>query len=529
MSKKISAGNSGIVRGIKMAAEAIGATVGPRGKCVAIQSSFGAPNITRDGATVAKSLSSKDPEESMGIELVKAASVKTEEVVGDATSTTAILTEAIVSGGLRHAQDPKINMNEFKIGLEKTLDIVKGMLVGESVQVDGDLERIRRVATISANNDPKIGDLIVECMEKVGMDGVITADYSSGLDTVVEITKGFKIERGWASPHFVTSAADGKCVLENPVIMVISERLSSIPPLAPILEAVVKQGRSLLIVADEADEVVLNMLSFNVIQGALKCCVVKGIDFGDSRKNIMEDISVAVGATHICQEYGNSLAKATIDMLGSAEKVVVGKDSTIIYGGTGDPEEIGTRLQVLKDRMASKDTSPYEKSKFKSRISGLSGGVAVIKAGGASETERTNRKETIEDAILASQSALSEGVCAGGGYTLSKIAWDFESGETVCQMSDSEFAGSLTLLEAMFSVTKRVAENYGISGDVVLENCRSKGLGFNAVTGKYEDLMESGVIDSSKGIRVALENAVAAAGMALLTAWTVTDVEEDNK
>lgn len=531
MSKKIIKGQEKLILGINSVVDTVKVTLGPKGKCVAIQNSFGVPDVTRDGATVAKNINFKDPAVDMGAALVKNASLKTEEQAGDGSSSTAILVKEFIEKGRRYLSDPEVNMNEIKSGMEKGVELAKEFIAKKSIPVADDLEKIRRVATISANNDTKIGDMIVKCMEQVGTDGVITADYASGLDTTIEVTQGFKIDRGWASPHFVNSASDGKCTLDNPVIMVISEKMSNIPPLAPILEEIAKQGRSILFIADEIDDVVLNMLAFNTIQGAIKCCVIKGIDFGDSRKNIMEDIAVSVGAKFICPEYGISLAdKITLDMLGSADKVVISKDSTIIYGGNGDPDRISDRLEVLKDRYKDPGVSPYEKTKFKSRISGLSGGVAVIRAGGASETEKNNRKATIEDAILASQSAISEGIVAGGGYTLIEASQDIKNRlSTIDDLTEDEIKGVNIISDSLPVITKTIAINSGLSGDVVVNKLISTKTGYNAKTGEWGDLVKMGVLDSAKVLRVCLENAVSTASMCLLTDSIIVEEEEENK
>lgn len=528
MSKKIIRNNKSIIDGINEIVDTIKVTLGPKGKCVALQGSFGGPDITRDGATVAKGIEFKDPGMNMGAQLVKNAAIATEDQAGDATSTTSILIQEFVKAGSVFLDRPDINFNELKSGMQKTTELVTQYIKESSIPVADDLEKIRKVATISANNDPQVGDLIVEAMQKVGIDGVITADVTSGLETTIDVTQGFKIERGWASPHFVNSATDGKCIMENPVILVTSERLSTIPPLVPIIEAVAKQGRGLLIVADDIDDLVLNMLAFNVLQGALKCCVIKGIDFGDSRKNIMEDISVAVGAQFVCPEYGLTLDKCTLDMLGSAEKVTVSKDHTVIINGGGDPEVIKDRLEVLKERLKSPDTSTYEKTKFKTRISGLSGGVAVIKAAGVSETESQNRKATIEDAILAAQSAVAEGVVAGGGYTLLKAASAVQGEIVASEWTPSEIAGSDVILSSLPVITSTIAENCGECGKIVIKEISDSGLGYNAKTGEYCDLIEAGVLDSAKSLRVAIENACSAASMVLLTDSVVIEEPETN-
>ena len=525
MSKKIIKGNGPIVEGVKEVVDTIKVTLGPKGKCVAIQNSFGNPDITRDGATVAKSIELSDPGKNVGATLVKNASIQTEEQVGDGTSSVSILANEFIEAGKKYLDNPEINLNELKNGMELGVEYVKEYIKKTAIPVADDLEKIRRVATISANNDTVVGNLIVEAMEKVGIDGVITAEFASGLDTTIEVTQGFKIERGWASPHFVTAQSEGKCILDNPVIMVVSEHMSTIPPLAPVLEAVAKQGRSILIIADEVDEIVLNMLAFNSINGALKCCVVKGIDFGDSRKNIMEDIAVSVGANHICPEVGLSLSDIDLKDLGAADKVVISRDSTIIYGGHGNSDQIKDRLEVIKDRLADPTTTQYEKTKFKARLSGLSGGVAVIKAGGASETEKANRKATIEDAILASQSAISEGVVPGGGYTYLRASQEIK--KFPGKQTMSEILGIKLVLQSLKVITKTIAENYGLPGDVVVDKCIRSKKGFNAKTGRYSDLTVVGVLDSAKVLRVCLENAVSVASMVLLTDSVV--IEEPKK
>lgn len=533
MSKKIEFTNKKMIEGIVKSVDAISKTLGPKGSCVAIQNSWGNPDITRDGATVAKNISFKDPAVNMGAQLVKAASTKTEEVVGDSTSTTAILVKEIVTKGQRYLGDGS-NLNEIKEGMEKAATWVKSFIQSNAIQVDGDLEKIRKVATISANNDPEVGDLIVQCMEKVGTGGVITADLTSGLDTAVEIVSGFKISRGWASPHFVTSPEDGKCIMENPVIAVYGEKISSVPQILPAIEASMKVlgGRPLLIVCDDMDENVLSTIVVNVLQGALRCCVVKGIDFGDSRANIHEDIAVATGATHICPEYGLSASDLKAENLGEASKVVISKDSCIIYEGKGDPEAIQGRLGVLKKRLEDQNITDYEKTKLESRVSCLSGGIGIIKAGGASDIEKQNRKATIEDAILASKSAISEGVVSGAGSIFLRASQcgrrDFLEKEKK-NMTKDEVAGAEIVLEALKSIVRTIGENSGLSGEVLIEKLSKSSkssFGYNAKLNKYGDLFEMGILDPAKALRVSLENAVSAASMCLLTCCTITEEEE---
>lgn len=518
-----------MIAGINKTVDAVKVTLGPKGKCVAIQNGFGVPDITRDGATVAKAIDLKDSIENMGAQLVKKAATNTEEQAGDGTSTTSVLIQEIVGKGWKAQLDDSINVNEMKTGMLKASTWVTEYIRKHAVQVDGDLEKIRRVATISANNDSEIGDLIVTCLERVGMDGVLTAEMSSGLENVIDVVEGMKIDRGWSSPHFINKHDEGKAVLENPYILVVSEKLTNIPSLVDILECVVKDGRPLLIVCDDIDEVVQATLVMNVLQRVLSCCVVKGVDFGDNRKNVMEDIAVFVGAQYITSEYGLSMAQAEVSMLGSAQKVVVSKDSMIIYNGHGDAEDINERVDILKKKVASPDTTAYDKNKLTKRIASLSGGIGVIMAGGAGESEKRNRKDTIEDAILAAKSAIAEGVVPGGGYTLLHASLDGVN-EFLNTLTGSEKIGANCVLEALKIITKTIAENSGINGEVLVktlvENKDQKNYGYNAKTGEYGDLVDMGVLDSAKVLRVALENAVSAASMCLLTSCTISEIAE---
>lgn len=522
-------GKEKMIEGIDKTVNAVKVTLGPKGKCVAIQNGWGVPDITRDGATVAKAVDLKDPAENMGAQLVKKAASNTEEQAGDGTSSTSVLIQDIVNRGKKHLIDENLNINEMKSGMLKTVQWVTEYIKDHSVQVEGDLEKIRRVATISANNDSEIGNLIVECLEKVGLEGVLTADMSSGLENVVDVVEGMKIDRGWSSPHFVNKHDEGKAILENPYILVVSEKLASLPTLVDTLEAVMKEGRPLLIVCDDIDEVVQATLVMNVLQRILSCCVVKGIDFGDNRKNVMEDIAVFVGAQHIAPEYGLSMAQCDPSMLGTAQRVVVNKDSMIIYNGHGDQEVINERCDVLKAKVSAPEITSYEKDKLTKRIASLSGGIGVIRAGGAGESEKRNRKATIEDAILAAKSAIAEGVVPGGGYTFLQAALTGEK-DLLNTLEGSELIGAKCVLESLKSITKTIGENSGINGEVLVkilvDNKEKQNFGYNAKTGEYGDLVEMGVLDSAKVLRVALENAVSAASMCLLTACTITDIQE---
>lgn len=522
-------GQSKMIDGVNKVVDAVKVTLGPKGKCVAIMKNFNdIPDITRDGATVAKSIVLKDCDENIGASLVKSAAKATEEAAGDGTSSTSVLIQDIIKQGQQYLMSG-VNMNEVKSGMDKTVSWVTKYISDNAISVDGDLEKIRRVATISANNDPEVGDLIVQCMEKVGENGVIVSEMSSSLDTKIEVVEGFKIERGWSNPHFVTNPEEGKCIMENPAILVVSEKISSIPQIYNLLEVTVKSGRPFLIVCDDMDDIVMTTLIMNVLQGALRCCVVKGIDFGDNRKNIMEDLAVSVGAQHICPEYGLKVSDAREEQLGSACKVVISKDSCIVYGGAGDRDDIDARVEILKTRLSDSSVSSYEKSKIEKRVSSLSGGIGIIRAGGASEAEKRNKKDTIEDAILASKSAISEGVVPGGGYIFLKASQEGSKYFSKVNLTPDEKIGVNIVLTALKSIIKTIGENSGINGDVLIERL-SKNLkgayGYNAKLNKFGDLLEMGVLDSAKVLRVSLENAVSTASMCLLTTCTITDEEE---
>ena len=523
---------SNVIKGVVKAADAVKVTLGPAGKCVAISSDYGSPEITRDGATVAKSIQFKDSELNIGAQLVKKAASLTEESSGDGTSTCSILIKELCLKGQK-ALNAGSNVNELKSGMLKAGEWVKDFIKKNSTEIGDDLEKIRRVATISANNDPEVGDLVVQCMSKVGIDGVITADMASGLDTIIDVTTGMKLNRGWTSPQYVTSPEDGKCEMNNPYIITVGEKLSSVSQILPLIEQIMKTGRPFLIVCDDIDEVVNMALIVNTLQGAIRCCVVKGIDFGDSRENIMQDIAIATGGTYICEKNNVTLSEATLEHLGGASKVVVSKDNTIIYEGMGNSDQIKGRVSILKARLDDPNVSNYEKTKFSERVANLSGGIGIIKAGGATEAEKINRKATIEDAILASKSALSEGCVPGGGYIYLKASQAVKKDSAFWKgLSEDEIAGANIVFSSLPVITKTVAENSGVAGDVVLNTVLKStkpSYGYDAKTKKYCDLAAAGILDSSKVIRVALENSISTASMILLIDCTIVDEEEEKE
>ena len=519
-----------IIEGVERAASAIQRTLGPSGKCVSISNEYGAPEITRDGATVAKSIQFSDPELNQGALLVRKAASLTEEQAGDGTSSCSILTRELCKKGQRHLK-VGANVNELKSGMLKAQRWMTEYIKKNSTKIDGNLELIRKVASVSANNDPEVGDLIVQCMEKVGINGVLTADMASGLDTVIDVTAGMKLERGWSSPQYVTSPEDGKCIMEDPYVLVVGEKISSVSQIFPLLQLIVPTGRPFLFVCDEIDDVVNTTIIMNTLQGAIRCCVIKGIDFGDARKNIMNDIAVACGATYISSESGIDITEATLENLGAANKVVVSRDNTIIYGGCGDPKKVSDRAEILKKRLSDPTTSNYDRSKFEKRLANLAGGIGVIKAGGATEAEKLNRKATIEDAILASKSALEEGCCPGGGYIYYRGSLEVKKDNNFWKsLVGDEKEGAEIVFSSLPIIMKTIAENSGVSGDIVLSDLKKskkENFGYNAKTKTYCNLQDTGVLDSAKVLRVALENSVSTASMILLIDCVIYEESND--
>lgn len=523
--------NEKVIEGVVRTANTIKTTLGPAGKSVAIYNEL-SPEVSRDGATVAKSISFKDPGLNLGAHLVRQAASQAENMSGDGTSTCSILIKEFVEKGQKAVKTGG-NVNEIKSGMIKAGAWMTDYIKAKSTPVDGDLEKIRKVATISANNSPEIGDLIVKGFEQVGPNGVLTAENSSGLETTIRVTTGMKLSRGWASPNYATEE-DGKCVMDNPYIIVVGEKLSSVNQIIPILDPLSKVAEPFLIICDDIDESVNTMLVFNVMRGAVRCCVVKGVDYGDSRKNVMADIAIATGAQYYTQETGLSISDQNINHLmnfGRAKKVVISRDDTIIYEGAGDVKEIESRIETLKARLQDPKISSYDKSKFESRLANLAGGIGIISVGGGSEVEVNNKKQTVEDAILASKSAIAEGCAPGGGYIYLKGALEAEKDSEFWKgLAGDEVEGAKIVFSSLPVILKTVAENSGVSGDVVYEavkKSKKDGWGFDAKTKKYVDLPSSGILDSSKVLRVALENAISTASTILLIDKVILPEPED--
>lgn len=522
-----------VIEGVIKSAEVIKRTLGPSGRGVIIGNEYGAPEISRDGATCAKSISFKDQEMNMGAQLLKKAAELTEKQAGDGTSTCSVLTEEFIKRGQKAIQTGA-NVNEIKAGMIKARNWVEDYIKASSIKIEGDLEKIRKVATISANNDSEVGDLIVDCMKKVGESGVITSDLASGLETVVDITTGMKLSRGYASPMFVTSPEENKCELDNPYVIVVGETISSVNQIIPIIELIAGERgthRPFVLIVNEMMENVLATLALNTNAGAIRACVVKGIDFGDARQNIMADIAVATGGKFISSENGISLDAVDLSCFGAAKKVIVSRDNTIILEGAGDKADIQARVEILKKRIEDSQTTEYDRSKFESRIANLSGGVAVVRAGGSTEVEKLNRRQTIDDAVLSAKAALTEGCCIGSGYIYLKAADEMKKDSKFFKsLSGNEKDGAEIIIASLPVVMKTVAENAGVSGDVVLEavrNFKKSNYGYNAKTKKFEDLLEAGVLDSSKAVRVALENAISTAAMVLLIDGSIYEDESE--
>ena len=518
--KIIYTGNEKVIEGVVKTASTIKTTLGPAGKAVAIYNDFG-PEVSRDGATVAKSISFKDEALNLGAQLVRSAASMSEASSGDGTSTTSILIKEFVERGQKAVRTGS-NVNEIKSGMLKAGKWMGEYIKKHSTPIDGDLEKIRRVATISANNDPEIGDLIVDGFEKVGVNGILTAEVSKGLETTIKVTTGMKLSRGWASPNYATEE-DGKCVMENPYVIVIGEKISNVNQLIPVLETISKTAEPFLIVCDDIDESVNTMLVFNVMRGAVRCCVVKGVDFGDARKNVMADIAIATGAKYYCQETGLSVGDQGINHLenfGRAKKVVISRDDTVIFEGKGDPDEINARIEVLKKRLTDPGISDYDKSKFESRLANLSGGIGIISVGGASEVEAKNKKQTVEDAILASKSAISEGCVPGCGYVYLKGSQEAMKDNSFWKsLAGDEVEGAKIVFSSLPVILRTVVENAGVSADVVLEEVtksKKENWGYDAKNKKYVNLANAGILDSTKVLRVALENSISTASTILL-------------
>ena len=512
-----------LYEGVKKLADAVKVTMGPRGRNVLIQKSFGSPTITKDGVSVAREIELPQPVENMGAQLVKEVASKTADEAGDGTTTATVLAYNIFKEGLRNIT-AGANPIEVKRGMDKAAEAIVAELKKISKEVK-DKKEIAQVATISANNDPRIGELIAEAMEKVGKDGVITVEEGKSLQDELEVVEGMQFDRGYLSPYFVTDPEKMEAVLENAYILLYDKKISQMKDLLPILEKIVQTGnRPLLIIAEDVEGEALATLVVNKLRGTLNVCAVKAPGFGDRRKAMLEDIAILTGGQVISEELGRTLESATLEDLGQAERVIVDKDNTTIVGGKGDKAAVEARIKEIK-ALIEKTTSEYDKEKLQERLAKLAGGVAVIKVGAATETEMKEKKDRVDDALAATKAAVEEGIVIGGGTALiraaKKVSLDVDGDEKI---------GAEIILRAIKAPLKQIAENAGFDPGVVannVENAENENIGFNAATGEYVDMFEAGIVDPAKVERVALQNAVSVASLLLTTEATVSEIKED--
>ena len=511
-------------QGVDELANAVKVTLGPKGRNVIIEKKFGAPQISKDGVTVAKEIELADSFKNTGAQLVKSVASKTGEDAGDGTTTATVLAQSIVNVGLKNVT-AGANPMDLKRGIDKAVAAVVENIKKQSKAVGDNFDKIEQVATISANNDAEIGKHIAEAMQKVSKDGVITIEEAKGRDTYIDVVEGMQFDRGYLSSYFVTDTEKMNCVMENPLILIHDKKISNLKDLLPILEPAVQTGRPLLIIAEDVDSEALTTLVVNRLRSGLKICAVKAPGFGDRRKEMLEDIAVLTGGFVISEERGVKLEQATMDMLGTAEKITITKDNTTIVNGKGAKDKIADRVAQIKAQIKT-TTSDYDKEKLQERLAKLSGGVAVIKVGAPSETEMKEKKDRVDDALCATRAAIEEGIVAGGGvaYIRAISALDKLKGENA-----DEQTGIQIIRRAIEEPLRQIVFNAGKEGAVVVQKVAegSGNFGYNARYDRYEDLMKAGVVDPAKVARVALENAASIAGMFLTTECVIVEKKED--
>ncbi len=515
----------GLKRGVDALANAVKVTLGPKGRNVIIGKSFGGPNVTKDGVTVAKEIELKDPLENMGAQMVKEVASKTNDLAGDGTTTATVLAQAIVKEGLKNVA-AGANPMDLKRGIDKAVEAIVADLGKQAKVVGSDSEKIKQIASISANNDEVIGDLIAKAFGKVGKEGVITVEEAKGTDTYVDVVEGMQFDRGYLSPYFVTNPDKMNVELENPYILLYDKKVSSLKELLPVLEPVAQSGKPLLIIAEDVDGEALSTLVVNKLRGALKIAAVKAPGFGDRRKAMLEDIAILTGGTVIAEESGYTLENATLEMLGTAEKVSIDKDNTTIVNGAGKTDMIKNRVNQIKSQMES-STSDYDKEKLQERLAKLAGGVAVLYVGAASEVEMKEKKDRVDDALHATRAAVEEGIVAGGGVALLRAKASLEK---LKPSNADEATGIQIISRAIESPLRTIVENAGLEGSVIVAKvAEGKGdFGYNAKTDEYVDMLKAGIIDPKKVTRVALENAASVAGMILTTECALVEIKEES-
>ena len=505
-------------------ANAVKTTLGPKGRNVVIDKKFGAPRITKDGVTVAKEIELEDSFKNAGAQLVKSVASKTGDDAGDGTTTATVLTQAILTEGMKNVA-AGANPLDIKRGIDKAVAKVVEEIKSQAEKIENSYEKIEQVATICGNNDPEIGKLIADGMRAVSVNGVITIEDAKGRDTVLKTVEGMQFDRGYLSPYFITEPEKMECVMEKPYILIYDKKISNLKDFLPILNSAVQSGRPLLVIAEDVDSEALTTLVVNRLRAQLKICAIKAPGFGDRRKAMLEDIAILTGGVVISEDKGLKLEQATIEMLGSAEKVTVTKDNTTIVNGGGDKQNIQDRIGQLKNEIEN-TTSTYDKEKLQERLAKLSGGVCVLEVGAASETEQKEKKDRCDDALCATRAAIEEGIVTGGGvaYIRAQKALDGMTGDNA-----DETTGIAIVRRAIEEPLRQICSNAGIEGAVVVNKVREGegNFGFNAKTEKYGDLREQGVVDPAKVTRVALENAASVAGMFLTTECVICDKKED--
>ena len=514
---------SAMKSGADQLADAVKVTLGPKGRNVVIDKKFGAPQVTKDGVTVAKEIELEDRFENMGAQMVKEVASKTNEQAGDGTTTASVLAQAIINVGLKNVT-AGANPMDLKRGIDKAVGAIVANLKAQSKQVGGDYSKIEQVGTVSANNDSYIGKLIADAMSKVGKDGVITVEEAKGTDTEVKVVEGMQFDRGYISPYFMTNGDKMEAELSNPAILITDKKISTMKDLLPILEPIAREGRELLIVAEDVDGEALTTLVVNKLRGTLKIAAVKAPGFGDRRKEMLQDIATLTGAIVVSEERGFTLENTTPDMLGKAEKVTITKENTTIVGGAGDKAAIQDRVEQIRKQIEV-STSDYDKEKLKERLGKLGGGVAVLYVGATTEVEMKEKKDRVEDALNATRAAVEEGYLPGGG-----VAY-IRAGESLASLkgdNEDETTGIRIVAKAIEEPLRQIAENAGVDGSVIIQKIKEgKGdFGYNARTDEFVNLFEAGVIDPTKVARVALENAASVAGMFLTTECGIVDIPE---
>jgi chaperonin GroEL len=512
-------------KGVDALANAVKVTLGPKGRNVIIDKKFGAPSITKDGVSVAKEIELSNPIENMGAQMLKEVASKTADVAGDGTTTATVLAQAIITAGLKHVA-AGANPMDLKRGIDKAVAIIVENLKLQSRAVGDDNQKIEQIATISANNDNAIGKLIAQAMDKVKKEGVITVEEAKGTETTVEVVEGMQFDRGYISPYFVTDTEKMQTVLENPYILIYDKKISTMKDLLPILEKSVQSGRPLLIIAEDVDSEALATLVVNKIRGSLRIAAVKAPGFGDRRKAMLEDIAILTGGQLISEERGYKLENADLTYLGSAEKITIDKENTIIVNGAGAKEDIVSRVNQIKAQIEN-TTSDYDREKLQERLAKLAGGVAVLYVGAATEVEMKEKKDRVDDALHATRAAVEEGVVPGGGIAYIRA---IESLNDAKGINDDETFGFNIVKRSLEEPLRQIVANAGGEGSIVVQKVKegSGDFGFNARTDVYENLFAAGVIDPTKVTRVALENAASIAGMLLTTECVLSEIKEES-